>query len=326
MQDASSGETDENGIYFAPLCTSLCFGKYSGCVHEQKKVQIDTVGQYVLFPSKWYHQGYYNDRSGMFFVTAQLFARPSISPDSSKSLRTMHSNDQMIESWLEGESISVLGSDILVNWDTTYSQQHFQPCKDFYGEVDKECNHQIPSTKFDQVPLIKKLVDQFCNLFPHLSIEQVWLIVKSKRGSGFQTWHRDFYLNDKITRTIVVNLGAMKRSDVPGKAFGHLSEFPPEETTLEERKQRVLLQPAAPSDLKSPPETITIREYKDSQELEEDLVEYHNEREDSNEDEEDLVEYHTERKIINLATNQESILTFAPILPHFPKRTVWICD
>jgi hypothetical protein len=108
----------------------------------------------------------------MVFVTAQLFARPSISPHSSKSLRTIHSNDQMIEGWLEGESVSVLGSDISVNWDTTYSLQHFQPCKDFYGPVDKECNRQIPSTKFEQVLLIKNLVDQFCNLYPHLSIEQ----------------------------------------------------------------------------------------------------------------------------------------------------------
>ena len=76
-------------------------------------------------------------------------------------------------------------------------------------------------------------------------MQQVWLIVKSKRGSGFQTWHRDFYLNDKIIRTIAVNLGAMKRSDVPGKAFGHLREIPPEEATFEVRKQHLLLQPAA---------------------------------------------------------------------------------
>jgi hypothetical protein len=116
--------------------------------------------------------------------------------------------------------------------------------------------------------LIKKLVDQFCNLYPHLSIDQVWLIVKSKRGSGFQEWHRDFYLSDKITRTIVVNLGSMKRSDVTGKAFGYLSEFSQEETTLEETLQLAapsdlksppeILQLAAPSDLKSPPETLQL--------------------------------------------------------------------
>jgi hypothetical protein len=103
MQDGSTEETDKNGIS-APLCTPACLGKHCGCVHEQKKVQINTLGQYILFPSKWYHQGYYNDRSGMVFVTAQLFARPSISPDSKISLRTIHSKDQMIEGWLGDEA------------------------------------------------------------------------------------------------------------------------------------------------------------------------------------------------------------------------------
>jgi hypothetical protein len=129
---------------------------------------------------------------------------------------------------------------------------------------------------------------------------------------------------------IVVNLGAMKRSDVPGEAFRHLREIPPEEPTNEERKQHLCIQPAVPSDLKSPPETITVpsdlkslpetititKEDKDSQELEVDFVEYHNERENSNEEEEDLVESHNEREDINeesrRATNQESLFTFAP--------------
>jgi hypothetical protein len=44
----------------------------------------------------------------------------------------------------------------------------------------------------------------------------VWLIVKSKPGSGFQSWHQDFNLNEKITKTIVINLGAVKRSDLLG--------------------------------------------------------------------------------------------------------------
>ncbi len=154
----------------------------------------------------------------------------------------------------------------------------------------------------------------------------------------------------------MVNLGAMKRSGVPGEAFCHLREIPPEETTNEERKQHLLIQPAVPSDLmsppetitapsdlkcppetitvpsdlKSPPETITItKEDKDSQELEEDFVEYHNEREDSNVEEKDLVESHNEREDINeesrWATNQESLFTFAPSIPPFPKRTAWIC-
>ena len=44
----------------------------------------------------------------------------------------------------------------------------------------------------------------------------VWLIVKSKPGSGFQSWHQDFNLNEKITKTIVINPGAVKRSDLLG--------------------------------------------------------------------------------------------------------------
>jgi hypothetical protein len=336
MQDGSTEKTDENGINFTPLCTPACLGKYSGCVHEQKKVQINTLGQYVLFPSKWYHQGYYNDRTGMVFVTAQLFARPSISPDSMISLRSIHSKDQMIEGWLGDEAVSVLGADILVNWDTTYSLRYFQPCKDFYGPVDMEFNRQIPSTKFEQVPLIKKFVDQFCNLFPHLSIDQVWLIVKSKRGSGFQEWHRDFYLDDKIIRTIVVNLGAMKRSDVPGESFRHLREIPPSESAVPSDQKSApetisvtrsdlkcppeTIIPVTTSDRKCPPETITALSYlktsppetktitkednKDSQELEEDFVEYNNEREDSSEEQEDLVESHNERDDINEESNR----------------------
>ena len=66
--------------------------------------------------------------------------------------------------------------------------------------------------------------------------------------------------------------------------------------------------------------------------MEEDLVEYHNEREDSSEDEEeeDLAEYRTERETLARIIppfNQESLHTFTPSLPPFPpKRTVWICD
>ena len=185
----------------------------------------------------------------------------------------------------------MLGSDILANWDTTYSLQYFQPCKDFYGPVDMECNRQIPSTKFEQVPLIKNLVDEFCKEYPHLSIDQVWLIVKSKQGSGFQDWHRDFYLNEKITRTIVINLGAMERSDVPGKAFGPSEDLkrPPPASDLKSPPETITIKEAAPSALKTPPETISIKEDKD-------FVEYDNERDDSNEEDERVLH------LLNLST------------------------
>ncbi len=93
--------------------------------------------------------------------------------------------------------------------------------------MDKECNRQIPVTKFNQVPLIQNLVDTFCVMVPYLTVDMVWLIVKSKPCSEFQSWHRDFYLYKKIVKTIVVNLVSM-RSEVPGAAFGELRKCPPE--------------------------------------------------------------------------------------------------
>jgi hypothetical protein len=94
--------------------------------------------------------------------------------------------------------------------------------------VDKECNHQIPAAKSNQVPLIQNLVDTFCVKFPYLTVDMVWITVKSKPGSGFQSWHRDFYLDKRIVKTIVGNLGSMRRSEVPGAAFGKLRRSPPE--------------------------------------------------------------------------------------------------
>jgi hypothetical protein len=129
---------------------------------------------------------------------------------------------------LAPETVTPQRNDILVNWDTTYSRDHFETCKDFDGPVDNECNHQIPVTKFNQVPLIRNLVDTFCVMFPYLTVDMVWLIVKSKPGGGFQKWHRDFYLDEKIVKTFVVNLGSMKRSEVPGAAFGKLRKSTPE--------------------------------------------------------------------------------------------------
>jgi hypothetical protein len=94
--------------------------------------------------------------------------------------------------------------------------------------MDKECNRQIPATKFNQVPLIWNLVDTFCVMYPYLTVDMVWPIVKSKSGSGFQKWHRDFYLDEKIIKTIVVNLGSINRSGLPGVAFSKLCKSPPE--------------------------------------------------------------------------------------------------
>ena len=121
-----------------------------------------------------------------------------------------------IQNNLNNETVTALSNDILQNWNTTYSLERFGPCKNFDGPVDKDSNRQIPHTKFHEAPLLNKLVDTFTEMLQYLTIDMVWLIVKSKPGSGFQSWHQDFNLNKKITKIIVINLGAVKRSDLLG--------------------------------------------------------------------------------------------------------------
>jgi hypothetical protein len=47
-------------------------------------VSINNVGEYILFPSMCYHHGYYNNHVNKIIITAQLFARPSINPDTER--------------------------------------------------------------------------------------------------------------------------------------------------------------------------------------------------------------------------------------------------
>jgi hypothetical protein len=123
-----------------------------------------------------------------------------------------------IESNLNDDMVAGLSNDTLQNRDTTYSLDHFNRCKNFDGPPDdKECKRFIPCTKFEQVPLIKKLVDTFSQMLPSLTIDLVWLIIMSKPGRGFQCWHRDFYLDEKIPKTVVINLVVMKKSDLLGR-------------------------------------------------------------------------------------------------------------
>jgi hypothetical protein len=113
-------DANENGLNFAPLCNNFCFTKKRECDHDKKNVQINNVGKYVQFPSKWYHQECFIYVLGKVVVQAQLFARPSIAPEGALSMRAPF-KDQIIEGQLAPETVTPLCNDILVNWDTTYS-------------------------------------------------------------------------------------------------------------------------------------------------------------------------------------------------------------
>ena len=96
----------------------------------------------------------------MIYITAQLFARPTISiaPVLCEQLTRSHTKDlDFIESNLNNEIVAALSNDILQNWNTTYPLNCFDPCKNFDGPVDKDSNRQIPHTKFHQAPLLTAL-------------------------------------------------------------------------------------------------------------------------------------------------------------------------
>ena len=204
------------GIIFAPMCDNFCFTRDAVCDHIKNTVPINNLGDYVIFPSKCFHQGYFNTDSDTVYITAQLFARPTISIATDQLTRSQSKQLDYIKNNLNNGTVTALSNDIFQNWDTTYSHERFGPCKNFDGPVDMDSNHQIPHTKFREAPLLNYLVDTFTEMFPNLTIDMVWLIVKYKPGSRFQSWHQDFNLHEKITKIIVINLGAVKRSDLLG--------------------------------------------------------------------------------------------------------------
>ena len=108
----------ENGPNFAPLCTTFCSAKKTICLHEKKMVPLNNVGQYVLFHSKCFHQGFYNNKSGKIFVQAQLFCRHSISIASGVTTRNKTYKDQIVEGQVCVSSLMPLCNDLLINWNT----------------------------------------------------------------------------------------------------------------------------------------------------------------------------------------------------------------
>ena len=83
---------DSNGLIFAPRCDGECFTsrKEKKCDHPVNKVSLGNVGEYVVFPSRWYHHGYYNIKSNKVFYTAQLFAMGSYKPEAWQNITRLH--------------------------------------------------------------------------------------------------------------------------------------------------------------------------------------------------------------------------------------------
>jgi hypothetical protein len=179
-----------------PRCDGECFSssKEKGCDHPVNKVALDDVGYYVVFPSRWYHHGYYNIKSNKVFYTAQLFTMGSSSPEAWKNI-TCKVNRNMIQGHVEESKLRELTQDLHDYWDTTYSVNMFPPSKEFEGEkIDVTKNRHIPRANFWSIQRIAELVQVFEDKYKHLAIRSDWLIEKSKEHDGFQVWQRDFWL------------------------------------------------------------------------------------------------------------------------------------
>jgi hypothetical protein len=197
---------DDNGLIFGPLCVGSCFTMDDECHHLKVKVQLNEVGKYVVFPSLWWHHGYYNiqDEEKVIF-TAQLFATPS--SDIGNTKRSNRRNSQM-STYSHGQlsTLNGLGEDLFLEWDHKYSADQFPPASKFLGKVDKAKNRHILKHQIHLLPKIERLVLSFEDKFKDITVDSVWLIKKTKQDDGFQEWHQDMKI--KITTTIVVNVGS----------------------------------------------------------------------------------------------------------------------
>jgi hypothetical protein len=197
---------DDNGLIFGLSCVGSCFTMDDECDHRKVKVHLNDVGQYVVFPSLWWHHGYYDikDDEKVIF-TAQLFATPS--SDIGNTKRSNRRNSQM-STYSHGQlsTLNGLGEDLFLEWDHKYSADKFPPASNFLGRVDKAKNRHFLKHQIHLLPKIERLVLSFEEKFKDITVDSVWLIKKTKQDDGFQEWHQD--MKTKITRTIVVNVGS----------------------------------------------------------------------------------------------------------------------
>ena len=205
---------DENGLIFAPTChpsnngIEKCFDSCRNklCSHKTDNVPLNHVGQYVIFPSRWWHRGYYEIRSEKMYYTAQLFCVAAQDPESWCN-QTRKQNRNMKIGRIPEMQMHDVSRDITQNWDETYSETKFPPSKAFDGEIDRGTNRHLKGKTFREIPHMYGLVKYYESLYRHLQIDSVWLIKKTRNNGGFQGWHRDFYLKTDIIATIVVNVG-----------------------------------------------------------------------------------------------------------------------
>jgi hypothetical protein len=116
------------------------------------------------------------------------------------------------------EKLNDIRSNLLAYWDVNYPLSKYPPPKNYKNS--RTPTHSTRVVKKDQfrttMPCVLDLVNIFQGIYGHLEIELVWFIRKSRRGDGFQRWHRDLVGTANIVATIVVNIGLVSKEDSQG--------------------------------------------------------------------------------------------------------------
>ncbi len=218
------GDLNSNGLWFAPKCKT-CFltNKY---LHMKNK---SCTHLWEVFNSSCWHCGYFNGAKKSVYVTAQLFCVTSQNHQIDRIIHNIFSRGGecgFILGALQKKQLNELTKEAINNWSGAFPVSQFKLYPYFqYLDVDPESNRQIEREDFNKVTLIEKLAHTFKEIFPYLSVAQVWLIRKSKEEHDFQGWHQDKVGN--ITCTIMVNLGLedVNVDDVQGEVVNPIPDI-----------------------------------------------------------------------------------------------------
>jgi hypothetical protein len=178
-------------------------------------VYLNHSGDYVLFPSKTYHRGFYG-KSDRTLFTVQLFTQYK-SIDSHHSRRSPLKDEYYKLQTLGHEFVQELFKDLMLYWDTSYNVEHDDenvyahtlPTKYKNQPIDKACNRVIDLKRLPCLSTgLSILHSKIEELYPNLDVTKVWILKKFRKDDGFPTWHQDLVSNADVT--IVVNVGAYK--------------------------------------------------------------------------------------------------------------------
>ena len=109
----------DNGLQFAPRCVGQCFLQQAECDHTIQNATLNHVGNYVVFPSMWYHHGYYSITPRKTVIQAQLFTMHSPNPTKERLTRKTRKMNFLRKGQIDRTSLDRLTKDLVANWNTT---------------------------------------------------------------------------------------------------------------------------------------------------------------------------------------------------------------